>query len=275
MDSFNIRDYVDRLGIALVREFEDAKLSTQSVAIGSNKESSVITKLQRIMPKGVGIGSGFVFDSKGNVSGQSDIIIYENELALKCAINDNDKDTYYNCESVIAVGEVKSTCTERELRDTFSKFNRVSSLVRYLADNQQSAFRPYLSKMALDGNFNNAPIERDVYHRIYKFLVCEKFAMSLQKTKEVYDEVIENDEAAFNIILDISGKEIVHYDNNGKLKLHPSDNLGKIDGGFSDFFYQLLTFINNGKSVPIDYGVYLQSKTGSHRIVESIGMDKI
>ena len=67
------------------------------------------------MPHGVGIGSGFVYDSFGNVSNQCDVILYEDEFALKCCINNNEKDTYYNCESVIAVGEIKSTFAEKEL----------------------------------------------------------------------------------------------------------------------------------------------------------------
>ena len=167
MDSFNARQYVEFLGKSLVHEFDMAKMATQTVAIGSNKENSVITKLQNILPPGVGIGSGFVFDSWGNVSGQCDIILYENEFALKCCINDND-------------------------------------------------------------------------------------------------------DAAFSMMLDISGKQIVHVDLERHLRLQRADMMAKIEGSFSDFIYQLLNFINNGKSVPIDYAPYLKKNSGSNNFLEII-----
>ena len=70
--NFDIKEYVYSLGTELVFEFSKAKLTTQSVAKGSNKEMSVIRKLTDILPAGVGIGSGFVYDSYGNVSNQCD-----------------------------------------------------------------------------------------------------------------------------------------------------------------------------------------------------------
>ena len=94
---FDINNYVANLGRELVFEFTQAKLSTQAVAIGSNKESSVINKLSNILPSGVGIGSGFVYDSFGNVSNQSDIILYEKDFCIKATIKYDEKNSFYNC----------------------------------------------------------------------------------------------------------------------------------------------------------------------------------
>ena len=242
------------------------------MAIGSNKELSVISKLKDVLPEGIGIGSGFVYDSSGRVSNQCDIILYESEFALKCCINDNEKDTYYNCESVIAVGEVKSTCGEREMRDVLTKFNNLAKLERYLSPNQLCATRSYLSKMAMDESLENVPIPRDDHHKIFKFLLCERCTVSLKRIRSLIDEITERKDAVFNTVLDISGKQIVHITNEYKLSLVVSDKMVETDGSFSNFIYHILCFINIGKTVPIDYGVYLRGGAGNNIVGEQVDM---
>ena len=82
-DVFNSVDYIKTLGIELVNDFIKAGSSTHPCAVGSNREKALMNKLKSILPHGIGVGSGFVFDSFGNTSAQCDLIIYEEEYALK------------------------------------------------------------------------------------------------------------------------------------------------------------------------------------------------
>lgn len=259
MGEFKVKDYVNALGIALVNEFNTAKLATQSVAIGSNKESSVISKLSSILPEGIGVGSGFVYDAYGNVSNQCDIILYEKGFALKCCINENSKDTYYNCESVIAVGEIKSVCGEREVRDTFKKFNNLAKLNRYFAKEDLDSARSYLSKNAVVDSLDGTPLERNEYDRIFKFLLCEKYTVDLLRTHDLIEEISETDDSVLNYLLDIEGRQMIHLDSNNAIRLGRSKKMAFVEGGFSDFIYLLLHFVGVGRTAPINYGVYLKT----------------
>ena len=85
----------------------------------------------QLLPRGVGVGSGCVIDSFGNASRQMDVILYEREICPVFSINEDPASTYYPCEGVIAVGEVKSALDSRELKDTFLKIESVKRLRRF------------------------------------------------------------------------------------------------------------------------------------------------
>lgn len=127
-ETFDPKKFIQMLGIEIINEFEKAGLATQSVAVGLGRESSIKMKLKSILPNGVGIGSGFVIDSFGNTSKQCDIILYEETYAAKFVINDDSSNTYYSCENVIAVGEIKSNLTKKEFKDCCDKLKKLRSL---------------------------------------------------------------------------------------------------------------------------------------------------
>ena len=136
--NFDTFEYVDDLGKDLVRDFEKAGKTTHPHSVGEGREKSAINKLKDILPSGIGVGSGFVIDSFGNVSSQCDIVIYEKDLCIKFN-SDDDRNCYYNCESVIAVGEVKSNLNKRDLEDSINKFKKIRNLKRKI-ENPRSFF---------------------------------------------------------------------------------------------------------------------------------------
>lgn len=73
---FNSEDYIKTLGDELVNDFIKAGKSTHPCSVGSGREKALMNKLKSILPHGIGVGSGFVFDSYGNTSAQCDLIIY-------------------------------------------------------------------------------------------------------------------------------------------------------------------------------------------------------
>ncbi len=124
--------YVAQVGKELVAAFQMAGFATTPGLIGSAREVPVKDKLKQMLPRGVGVGSGCVIDSFGNTSRQMDVVLYENDICPVFAINQDPASTYYPCEGVIAVGEVKSSIDSRELENIFSEIESVKKLRRFV-----------------------------------------------------------------------------------------------------------------------------------------------
>lgn len=261
---FVFAKYVSELGKELVHELNKAKLATHPVAVGSNKEFGVIQKLQDLLPAGVGIGSGFVYDINGNVSKQCDIVIYEKDFCLVTTINGNKKDSFYNCESVIAVGEVKSVLAKDELLDSLDKFETINGLKRFVTQEDINADRQYLSKMAMVQSLDKVPVERNEFDRIFKFIICESMSVDVEKAIEEKGVVDKDD--LFNSIVSLDGTHVM-YLNGKRVCLSPyfadkiiiqkdSNNYAP----FSRFMYHLTHFIINGKTVPLNQSKYYEAQ---------------
>lgn len=261
-ETFNVNEYVNSLGEELVLAFNKSKLATHTVANGSSKEKSVINKLKDILPKGIDVGKGFVYDSFGNVSNQCDIVIYEKDFCIKLSLNSDDENCYYNCESVIAVGEIKSCIASKELLDCCKKFINLNKLKRYVNNHNRSSNRQYMSKMALSHSFNNDELERTPFDRIYKFILCEKINLSFEKIVEIIDSNITSKDEMFNTLLDLNGRHIL-FSKNGKISISPyfSDTIFEDNNknNFAYFIYLLIHFINHGTTTPLDYGAYFRN----------------
>ena len=132
MDStFDVDRYVARIGTRLVQEFDDARAATSPTAVGDAMEWPVKKQLEQLLPRGIGVGSGFVIDSYGATSAQTDLVLYERDICPVFTINETPGTTYYPCEGVIAVGQVKSILTKKLLGDEFKKIASVKRLRRY------------------------------------------------------------------------------------------------------------------------------------------------
>ena len=131
-ETFNSVEFIGRIGRRLVNEFDDARQATTPSLVGDAMEVPVRNQLENILPSGIAIGSGCVIDSYGHTSRKMDVVLYEREICPVFSINNTPDTTYYPCEGVIAVGEVKSTFSARELRDSIEKIASVKSLSRYI-----------------------------------------------------------------------------------------------------------------------------------------------
>ena len=122
-ENFDPIAYANLVGKELVLSFDKASLGTTPVLVGSAKEHPIRAKLEHILPSGIGVGSGCVIDSYGNTSRQIDIVLYEKNICPVYSINNTPETTYYPCEGVVAVGEIKSSLGSDELEDIFLKLN--------------------------------------------------------------------------------------------------------------------------------------------------------
>ena len=128
--TFDPDKFIARIGQRLVDQFDDARAATTPVTVGDAMEQPVRTQLEQILPRGIAVGQGFVIDSEGGTSQQTDVILYEKDICPAFSVNGTPETTYYPCEGVIAVGEVKSTIDRGTLRDSFEKIASVKKLQR-------------------------------------------------------------------------------------------------------------------------------------------------
>lgn len=130
-NTFDVDKFIARIGTRLVEQFEDARAATSPAAVGDAMEQPVKDQLEQLLPRGIGVGSGFVIDSNGATSRQTDVVLYEKDICPIFSINNTPGTTYYPCEGVIAVGQVKSLLTKSLLKEEFGKIASVKRLQRY------------------------------------------------------------------------------------------------------------------------------------------------
>ena len=143
--TFDPIEYANSVGEDLVTAFDRAGEATTPGLVGGARETSARNKLEQLLPPGIGVGSGCVIDSYGETSRQIDVVIYEKHISPVYSINETPDTTYYPCEGVIAVGEIKSLLNSRELRDIFDKIESVKALKRFSIQREMMGLRDELS----------------------------------------------------------------------------------------------------------------------------------
>jgi hypothetical protein len=198
--TFNPEAYLKDIAEDLIRDFAKAGNATTPSLVGGARETPTRRKLESLLPPFVGVGTGCIIDSFGNTSKQMDIVLYEKNICPVYSINDTPETTYFPCEGVIAVGEVKSTLNNKELENIFAKADSVKKLIRYaelhkstLTSDETLRFRHYGNLMPIEGTkeeeFNQNEKRTD---QIFFFAFCgelgvlpatllEKFVEELQK----------------------------------------------------------------------------------------------
>ena len=147
--SFSSVEFLKGLAQELVDSFSRAGRATTPSLVGTAREHAVRQKLEAILPPVAGVGSGCVIDSLGSTSKQQDVVLFEKHLCPVFSINQTPDTTYYPCEGVIAVGEVKSGLDRKGLEDAFAKIRSVKQLERFNPD--PMSWRKYGSGLAAAG----------------------------------------------------------------------------------------------------------------------------
>ncbi|MCD4786481.1 MAG: hypothetical protein K8T10_21860 [Candidatus Eremiobacteraeota bacterium] len=119
---------------------ETLQLVEHPLEVGLARERLLIEYLKRFLPERFGIDTGFVIDSKNNMSKQIDVIIYDKIISPVFEIPGGVK--YFPCECVVAVGEVKTSINSRKtLQDALNKIQSVQELDRFSSGkNTEMAF---------------------------------------------------------------------------------------------------------------------------------------
>ena len=68
--TFDPDAFIQGVGRRLVEEFEIARTATSPSTVGAAMEQPVRKQLEQILPRGIGVGTGFVIDTYGETSRQ-------------------------------------------------------------------------------------------------------------------------------------------------------------------------------------------------------------
>jgi hypothetical protein len=109
-----------------ISQAETARLAEHNGLAGEIREILISNVLQNLLPDGFKIGTGKIADSKGNLSNQSDIIIY-NSYQFPPILFDSSKG-FFPIESVAYVIEVKTTLNATEIKTTIDKAKALEKL---------------------------------------------------------------------------------------------------------------------------------------------------
>jgi hypothetical protein len=137
--------------------------------IGAEVEIAFRQALRRCLPESIGVTSGFVADSTGNISKQLDIILYDKQGAVRLFEGDI---FVLPAESTYAAGEVKTVLDRTAFHDSlrkcesFKRLNRDAQFVEVgntLYGEQNSRWPPIFFVLAVDsgsqGSFHAASQE--------------------------------------------------------------------------------------------------------------------
>ena len=96
--------------------------------IGGLVERVFRTQIRDVLPEKVGVSNGFVVDSKGSVSRQMDIILFDRQNTPR--IFGSEGAQMFPVESTYACGEVKTEMNSAQFLDSFDKCVSYKTLLR-------------------------------------------------------------------------------------------------------------------------------------------------
>jgi len=255
--------FVRHVAERLIHEFAFSQGAGTPSLIGIAKEHPARVQLERLMPGGVGVGSGIVVDSYGGVSRQQDIVVYE-KLSPIFAHNDAADATYFPVEGVIAAGEVKSTFGKKELQDAVAKSASVKVLRRRAIATDEGLgsptvpFRNYGSTTCFSGTpeqqFDQSRRSLD---QVYSFVLCQRFEATPQTTiRNLADETRQAGAHLMpNIVTSLADGSIYPFNSkSGSITRAMTEGDGAIFsddpiGGFAQLVKMLRLYAVSGRTV--------------------------
>ena len=235
---FDSGKFVSRIGQDLVREFDSARQATTPELVGDAMEQPVRDRLEQILPRGIAVGSGCVIDTNGGTSRQMDVILYERDICPVFCINNSPETTYYPCEGVIAVGEVKSVVGAKEIKESFEKISSVKSLLRDFDKKQLPKLKGKTPYSRITRNYGQVsgpsivnmvfdPESHEPSRDVFGFILADRMAVKENTMFGHYAKLVdEYGSASPNIVVFLDGNLFNAFDlsaNQGK----PSFSINK------------------------------------------------
>ena len=190
MEEFNLQRM-----IAVASDRMKADLTTRLTGhpgeLGTEREEIIRSFLRSYLPKRFDVSTGFVFDSGGNISRQIDVVISDSHVCPRFDTIGGKR--YYPCESVVAVGQVKSAMTSgKQLREALDNLESVKVLDRSARG------------MAIDKQFGERIDQTQNHlHQIFSFLFVVGKCISKETIQErVLDYITERESCLWpNVIV--------------------------------------------------------------------------
>jgi len=255
--------FIRHVAERLIHEFQFSQGAGTPGLIGAAKEHPSRVQLERLMPDGVGVGSGIIIDSYGNVSRQQDIVIYE-KLCPVFTHSDAAEATYYPVEGVIAVGEIKSRFGRNELSDAVIKSASVKTLRRHAVASDDGlgelavSFRHYGNGTSFAGTpAEQFDQDRKSLDQVYSFVLCQCFMARPQTTLDNFAQECRETGAPMmpNMVVSLENGGIYPFNSrSGSITRAMMEGDGAIFsqdpiGGFAQLMTLLRLYVMSGRTV--------------------------
>ena len=256
--TFDSIDFLNDLSEELILGFKKAGKATTPVLVGSAREKEVRNKLEMIFPQSIGIATGCIIDSFGHTSKQTDIVIYEKEICPVFSINETAETTYFPCEGVIGVGEIKSKLNTVDLEDSFAKIKSVKESIRFV--NNKITWRRYCSRQIIKGSNSQYYSQTEKNEdQIFGFILCEKIGLKLNTFLNKCSDLIKKDKSHLlpNVIVSLQDGLFIYMDSKAnqiresKINSDKFYNIKNPYGNFQFLLNKINFYINKGRSTDI------------------------
>jgi hypothetical protein len=163
--------------------YDDAnKKMIHSLEFGLYRESICKDFLKFIIPSRLEIDDGFIISIKdNNVSTQCDIVIFDPTHTP--LFESGKKQRFFPVETVVGIGEVKSTLSKDKLKTAINKLARIKGLRR---DNDV----PSIIKRDTNDEFDNYSHPRD---QIFSFLICKSLSFDFSNLVAEFNTLYDSD----------------------------------------------------------------------------------
>lgn len=178
---------------------------------GTYREKICIDLLRNVVPRRLDIGTGFIIDAEGNVSTQCDIVIFDSDNTP--LLENEERQRFYPIETVVAVGEVKSTLKKSELKNALIKLSKVKKMRDTLRGANLFVYRD--SALFSRSIVFDAGTERQ--DGLFTFLICDKLDFQNDSLVDEFGELYQDIDRLYwhNFILSLSdGAFLYNLENN-------------------------------------------------------------
>lgn len=251
----SVLELIEEISRELKHNFEKrARLIPHSGEKGEGREAGLRQILKTYLPGRFGVDTGFVVDSDWEESLQIDIIIYDENYTPVFEIVQGKR--FFPCESVVAVGEVKSAINSEELEDSFDKIKSVKRLDRF-------------GNPSIVGSGKHiGKLDRQEFRDQIIGFIFTGDSMTAENLSESYMEQLESRERYLwpNIYCDFNNLNIGYYDSENRiLTANPMEADGiyaneNTDILFETFHAKLTHCINNVSIASPDLYEYYDMK---------------
>ena len=164
---------------------------------GIYKELLVNKLFTFALPKKISYGTGFIINSRGDITSQCDLVLYDERNA---PFLENDKtNRFFPQEVVYGIGEIKSKLTKKQLLESLIKLS-----------NCKKIRQPFYNADGTEVNPEKSP-----YQNIFTFLICDEVTdWNENIALEIKQEYIKNGIDIpywFNIILSLKNGVIAYH----------------------------------------------------------------
>ncbi|MFR6019119.1 MAG: DUF6602 domain-containing protein [Paraclostridium sordellii] len=185
---------------------------------GMYREDVVKDFLRLFIPGNLDIDDGFIITNDNSVSTQCDIIICDKSASP--LIKTKNKQKFFPSETVVGIGEIKSTLSKNELATALNKLAKNKSLRKPLNFLNDKGFNNVVKCY----KHTNVYDDLNPYNHIFSFLICKKLNFNLDKICEEIDSLYDDEipiKYRHNIILSLDDG-ILLYSRNSKSIAYPT-----------------------------------------------------